>query len=101
MHFCLHNWPDEECRTILRRVMSAMKPGYSKILLNEAVLPDRDCPPWFATNDINMMAILSGIQRDRRQWVDLIESVGLELVNVWTSPYEEDAEGIIEAILKN
>ena len=77
-----------------------MKPGYSKLILNESILPDTNCPSWFATNDINMMAILAGLQRSRSQWVELVESVGLEVVKVWSSPDGEDAEGIIQAMLK-
>lgn len=80
--------------------MRAMKPGYSRLLLNEGVLPDRDCPPWFASNDINMMSINGGRQRDRLQWVKLIESVGLEIVEISRSPYEDDAEGIVEVMLR-
>ncbi|MCJ1433696.1 hypothetical protein MMC27_003060 [Xylographa pallens] len=99
-HFVLHDWPDEKCREILRELMSAMKPGYSKLILNESILPDTDCSPWFATNDINMMAILAGMTRSRSQYIELVESVGLEVVKVWRSPDPEDAEGVIEAVLK-
>ena len=99
-HFVLHDWPDEKCRVILRELMSAMKPGYSKLILNESILPDMNCSPWFATNDINMMAILAGMTRSRSQYVELVESVGLEVVKVWRSPDSEDAEGVIEAVLK-
>ncbi|KAL9618971.1 MAG: hypothetical protein Q9160_006365 [Pyrenula sp. 1 TL-2023] len=66
----------------------------------KGVLPDQNCPPWFATNDINMMSINGGMQRDRRQWVDLVESVGLDIVEILRSPYEDDAEGVVEAVLK-
>ena len=96
----LHDWPDEKCRVILCELMSAMKLGYSKLILNESILPDMDCSPWFATNDINMMAILAGMTRSRSQYVELVESVGLEVVKVWRSPDSEDAEGVIEAVLK-
>ncbi|MCJ1401979.1 hypothetical protein MMC11_005196 [Xylographa trunciseda] len=100
-HFVMHNWPDEKCRDILRNLMSAMKPGYSKIVLNETVLPDMDCPSWFATNDVDMMAILAGLQRSRTQWIELLQSVDLEVVRIWTSPDGDDSEGIIEATLKD
>lgn len=99
-HFVFHDWPDDKCRDILRNLMTAMEPGYSKILLNESVLPNRDCPSFFAAGDINMMSILAGIARTRRQWVELVESVGLEVVKIWTSPHSGDVEGVIEAMLK-
>ncbi|KAL6237197.1 O-methyltransferase [Aspergillus navahoensis] len=35
MHSILHDWPDGLCRKILARIVAAMKPGYSKLLVNE------------------------------------------------------------------
>ncbi|KAI9684553.1 MAG: hypothetical protein M1822_005641 [Bathelium mastoideum] len=100
MHIVMHDWPDEKCRDILRQIIPAMRPGYSKILLNEIVLPDRKCPADFAAADINMMSVLSGLERSRSHWIELVESVGLEAVAVRTSPFEEDSEGVVEAMLK-
>lgn len=34
---CLHDWPDEQCRTILGHLKDAMEPGYSKIIISDAV----------------------------------------------------------------
>ena len=80
--------------------MSAMKPNYSKILINEAVLPNKDCPSFAAAADLNMMSILGGMERTRQQWVTLLESVDLQVVRISESPYEDDCDGVIEAILK-
>ena len=95
----MHDWPDERCRDILRSIIPAMRPGYSKILLNEIVLPNTGCTPFFAAADINMMSILAGMERTHMHWCELIESVGLEVVRISVSPYEGDSEGIIEAML--
>ena len=100
MHIVMHDWPDDKCREILRQIIPAMRPGYSKILLNEIVLPDRNCPADFAAADINMMSVLSGLERSRSHWIELVESVGLEIVAVRESPFEEDSEGVVEAMLK-
>lgn len=75
-------------------------PGYSKVLLNESVLPDSNCPSFFAAGDINMMSVLSGMKRTRQQWIELLQSVGLEILRIWNSPIEGDEEGVIEAMLK-
>ena len=96
MHFVMHDWPDEKCRDILRQIIPAMRPGYSKILLNEVVLPDKDCPPEFASADINMMSVLAGIERTQTHWIELIESAGLKVEAVHKSPYEGDSEGVVE-----
>lgn len=76
-----------------------MTPGYSKLFLNESVIPDENCPALFAAHDMNMMAILAGIKRSRSQWIDLLHSVGFEDVSVWTSPHPGEEDGIIEAAI--
>lgn len=80
--------------------MTSMKAGYSKILLNEAIIPKTNCGSWFAAADINVMAILGGMQRTEKQWIDLLQSVDLEVVKIWNSPHDGD-EAIIEAVLKS
>ena len=80
--------------------MSAMTPKHSKLLLNESILPDRGCPSFFAAADMNMMSIMAGKKRSRGEWMDLLQSVGLEVIKIWHSPNLEDDEGIIEAIVK-
>jgi hypothetical protein len=96
-HFVLHDFTDDRCRVFLRAVASAMTPGYSRLLMNEAVIPERGCPPFFAVGDITMMLVLAGIQRSKRHWIELVESAGLRVVNVWESPDAGDMEGVIEA----
>ena len=76
-----------------------MTPGYSKLLLNESVLPDTDCPSFFAAGDINMMSIMGGKKRTELEWMGLVESVELRVVKVWKSPFESDEEGVVEAVL--
>lgn len=44
MHMILHDWPDDDCVKILSRLRDAMTPGYSQILVNDAILPDAQCP---------------------------------------------------------
>ena len=80
--------------------MMAMKGGYSKILLNEAVMPKTNCNSMFGATDMHMMAILGGMERNERQWIDLLQSVDLDVVKIWNSPDEGD-EALIEAMLKS
>ena len=76
-HLVFHDWPNDACRKILCNIMSAMKPGYSKILVDDTVLPDRNYPTSAAAADLNMMAIADGMGRTRQRWITLLESVGL------------------------
>ena len=80
--------------------MTAMKAGYSRILLNEAIIPKTNCSSWFGAADINLMAILGGMERTEKQWIDLLRSVDLDVVKIWNSPHDGD-EAIIEAMLRN
>ncbi|KAL8788746.1 MAG: hypothetical protein Q9195_007153 [Heterodermia aff. obscurata] len=70
---------EQPIHEILRNTAPAMTPGYSKILLNEFVLPDQGCSMSHALMDINMLAITSGLERTRRQWRDLIDRSGLRI----------------------
>ena len=75
--------------------MSAMKKGYSRLLINENVLRDSESPLSAATSDVLMMAFFGGIERTETQWHQLLDSVGLKIVGIWVM--EEGAESIIEA----
>lgn len=99
-HFVFHDWPDSKASEILLRLKEAMRPGYSKLLLNESILPDQNCSPYYAAMDINMMCILAGIERSRTQWTGLIESAGLYIERIWNSPEAGNEEGIIEVVLR-
>ena len=48
----MHDWPDRQCRIILERIVAAMKKGYSKLILNEMVLPNTGVNPLGAQMDL-------------------------------------------------
>ena len=98
-HYILHDWPDKQAREILLHLKAAMQPGYSKLLLNESILPDGDCPPFYAGQDLNMMCIVAGMERSRKQWAELIDSVGLHILQIWDAPEAGNLDGVIEVIL--
>lgn len=90
-----HDWPDDKARQILRNTMSAMT-EYSKILINDWILPDVGAPVFPALQDIQMMAMLSGMERTETQWRELLKSVGLKVVKF--HKVHEESEGLIEAV---
>ena len=51
----MHDWPDQKCKEILKSTVSAMKPGYSRLLINEWILPDSNAALYPSLLDINMM----------------------------------------------
>jgi len=81
----------------LQRLVEAMKPGYSKILVVDFVLPDVGAPLAPSLLDINMLALLNGMERTEGQWRDLFGSVGLEIVKIWDK--DKDKEAVIEVQL--
>lgn len=80
----LHDWPESSAREILANLKPALERGYSKILINEIVVPDCGAG-WFSTSvDLIMMTMLAAHERRENQWRALIESVGgLKLSKIW------------------
>ncbi len=74
-----------------------MRKGYSKLLIDEMVLPDTNVPPKGAFLDLSMMAIETGAERTSRQWHDLLASAGLRIEKIWPTAY--GLEAVIEAEL--
>ena len=99
-HFILHDWDDASCRKILSNTAAAMEPGYSKLILNEIVLPDKGAPLQMALWDMQMMVVLGGRERPERVWRELLSSVGLEIAGIWQPPAAVGGEAIIEAFRK-
>lgn len=97
MHSVLHDWNDETCVKILTQVISAMKPGYSKVLINENVIPETGAQ-WEATAlDVMMLTLLASRERTRDNWDSLLSQAGLKIVNVWT--VANGVESLIECEL--
>ncbi|KAI9739069.1 MAG: hypothetical protein M1834_007281 [Cirrosporium novae-zelandiae] len=99
MKFILHDWSDEYSIPILRNIATAMRKGYSKLIIEEFVLPDEKCPELSAMWDLIVMNFISGMERSETQWKHLLESAGLKVMKVWRPP--GDGQGIIEAELQD
>ncbi|XXG95485.1 hypothetical protein Hte_001749 [Hypoxylon texense] len=99
-HHILHDWSDEQCLKILEQVKRAMKPGYSKLILHEMIIPEQGASTFHGTYDLTMMAFNAGMERSQRQWEELLGKAGLEVIKIWPPPQQEDADGIVEAMLK-
>ncbi len=40
-------------------------------------------------------------KRTELEWTELIESVGLSLEKIWKSPFDNDEEGVVVAMLED
>ncbi|CAF9930697.1 hypothetical protein IMSHALPRED_008255 [Imshaugia aleurites] len=95
MHSCLHDWPDSKAHEILTSLKPGLTKGYSKLLINENVIPDRGAH-WVSTAlDMVMMANFSACERTEQDWRALLESAGFKIVKIWT--FEPGTESLIEA----
>lgn len=73
-----------------------MRPGHSKLLINENVIPDTGAY-WETTSlDLIMMEIGS-TERTERHWGALLASAGLKIVNIWVA--QRGVESLIECEL--
>lgn len=95
MRSILHDWPDEKCAEILANLKPAMTPKYSKLLINEYVLPATGAH-WISTAlDMLMMATFSSRERSEQNWRTILEGVGFRIIKIWCP--EPGAESLIEA----
>jgi hypothetical protein len=99
MHSVLHDWPNEMCRSILKRIVDSMKRGYSKLLINEIVLPDQNADSETTGLDMMLMALFTSKERKLQEWKQLLETsgLGLKIVSVWSVKHSQ--ESLIECEL--
>ncbi|KAL4893287.1 putative O-methyltransferase [Aspergillus ambiguus] len=97
LHSILHDWRDDDAVRILKNLAPALKPGYSRVLLNEIVV-DEEAPALPATiMDMMMLSHLAAKERTEGDWRAVLEDAGLNIVNVYK--YPGVAESVIEAEL--
>ena len=69
------------------------------MVLNEIIMPDEGVRFLPALYDLQMLVLPFGMERNRRQWTELLDSEGFKITKFWPPPGE--GEGIIEAELKD
>ncbi|KAK7968938.1 O-methyltransferase-domain-containing protein [Apiospora saccharicola] len=97
MHKILHDWDDGQSVQILTHVAGAMEKGYSRLLIHEYVIDDRNPHRHVTTLDLTMMACLGSKERTEAEYAELLGRAGLKLRKVWRLPQAPD--GVIEAEL--
>jgi len=95
----LHDWNDGPSIKILEATRAAMKdtPNYSRLLINEWVLPDVGCGFSEAIVDLMMMQTCDGMERTESQWHELLGKTGFKIVKIWRA--EEGTTAVIEAVV--
>ncbi|KAJ5500268.1 hypothetical protein LT330_002256 [Penicillium expansum] len=96
-HTVVHDWSDDNARKMLKAIAEAMKPGFSKLLINDQVITDTGAY-WETTSmDIIMMADFATTERTEAEWHQLVESAGLKITKIWN--IHKGVESVIECEL--
>ncbi|KAI7611997.1 hypothetical protein D0864_14533 [Hortaea werneckii] len=97
LHSILHDWSDANALKILENLKPALRPGYSKVLINEIVLSEEK-PTLAATSmDMMMLAHMDARERTDSEFRTLLELAGYRVLDIVSNPGA--AESIIEAEL--
>ncbi len=81
MSHILHDWTDEQCKTILINCHKAMKPQ-SKLLIVEMVIPPGNEPSIAKLLDLEMLVMTGGRERTETEFKELLESSGFKLSRI-------------------
>jgi len=74
----IHDWNDSKATEILVNCMKRLKTGGRIIVMERCLNPDLN-EDWGALLDLNMLIITGGIERTRREYMNLFHSAGLQL----------------------
>lgn len=81
MKHILHDWSDEQCKTILGNCAKHLQPG-GRVLILEMVIPDDGRPSPAQLMDLNMLVVTHGRERTAGQYAALLAAAGLRLVDI-------------------
>jgi hypothetical protein len=91
MHSIIQDWNDEVHTQILKSIVPAMEKGYSKILINDFVVPDQGAH-WAQTClDCELMSCLGARHRTVGEHTKLYEGAGLKITGIWRHPQSLDS----------
>ncbi|QDS68504.1 hypothetical protein FKW77_010871 [Venturia effusa] len=92
-----HDWPEEECKTILRNLAPSMCPT-SKLLICDTLIHDEKPDPLLLLRDISMMT-MGGKERSLRQWSELLGSEGFRIKRTFKDAKCRDVD-ILEVVFE-
>lgn len=75
-----------------------MKPGYSKILINDFCIADKNASAFSMRCDLMVMSLAGAVERTEKQWHQLLDKAGLKVDRIWTA--EPESQSLIEASLR-
>lgn len=86
LNWVLHDWNDDDACRILQNIASAMKKGYSKLIVCDYSMPPVGATRQQASSDFAMMHYLGTSDRTEKRWLDLIKRADFSIVKIWKNP---------------
>lgn len=72
----LHDWAEEKCLRLLRRVHAALPPGGAVLVAEKLMDDDRCGPRWAQMQDLNMLTCTEGRERSLAEYEALLTAAG-------------------------
>lgn len=96
LHSVLHDWPDADAVRILENLKPALTPGYSKVIINENIIPNTGADPIATALDLGMLCLNTSSERTEQDWTDLLNKAGFKVTGAW-APQGGESQGVVEA----
>lgn len=93
----MQDWSDAECIHILKQLVPALRKNYSKVILNEFIVPNQGAHWGLTSLDWQLMACLSARQRTDAEFRALLAAARLKIVDIFKHP--QSLDNVIEAEL--
>ncbi|KAK8044189.1 O-methyltransferase [Apiospora rasikravindrae] len=96
LHSIIQDWDDATNIRILRSLIPAMRKGYTKILINDYVIPNEGAH-WLQTSlDCELMSTLGARHRTEAEMRSMIDAAGLTVKGIFRHPLSLDCVVEIE-----
>ncbi|EME48442.1 hypothetical protein DOTSEDRAFT_121091, partial [Dothistroma septosporum NZE10] len=90
-----HDWAQADLVRILTNIREAMQPGYSKLIINDWIVPEENPYPFMCSQDLVMMSLGGGEERSEARHREAIEAAGLKMTGIFHAG-DRISEGVIE-----
>lgn len=95
LRYISHDWPQAIMIQILNHIRRAMKPGYSKVIINDWIVPADGASKLMTAQDFKMMATGGGMERTQALHEEYIAAAGLKISGIWKAD-DDISESVIE-----
>lgn len=96
LKYIIHDWDDDSCIQILRNIRKAMLPA-SRVIIVEMLVGETGDPGIGTLMDMNMLAMLTGKERDLQEFDALLDAADLQRIGL---THLQPPYSVIEAVTK-